>query len=184
MTQIEMVEKLRESADINYADAKDALERSNWDILDAMILLEKEGKVPTKSEITYTTRKEKDEKEAEPEFSGPNKKADGASFTELLGRLMRWIGKIISIGNVNMLRATKHGEKIVDVPVTVLVVLLIVGFWVVIPLMIVGLFFGFNYRFVGPNLERDEINSAMGKASEAAESIKDEFNKATENKSK
>ena len=45
MTNFEMVEILRDKANVSYEEAKAALENSNWDLLDAMLLLEKEGKV-------------------------------------------------------------------------------------------------------------------------------------------
>ena len=41
MTQLEMVEKLREMANISFEEAKNTLERNNWDMLDAVIELEK-----------------------------------------------------------------------------------------------------------------------------------------------
>ena len=45
MDNFEKVEKLRQHANVSYEEAKEALERSDWDILDAMIYLEKTGKV-------------------------------------------------------------------------------------------------------------------------------------------
>ena len=45
MEHIEMVERLHEKAGISYTDAKDALERSGWDMLEALVLLEREGKI-------------------------------------------------------------------------------------------------------------------------------------------
>ncbi len=45
MEHIEMVERLHEKANISYTDAKDALERSGWDMLEALVLLEREGKI-------------------------------------------------------------------------------------------------------------------------------------------
>lgn len=44
MEQLEKVEKLRERADVSYEEAKEALEACDWDLLDAMVWLEKEGK--------------------------------------------------------------------------------------------------------------------------------------------
>ncbi len=43
MENIEKVEKLRERANVTYEEAKLALEENNWDILDAMVSLEKQG---------------------------------------------------------------------------------------------------------------------------------------------
>ena len=45
MTNLEMVETLREKANVSYEEAKTALEASNWDLLDAILLLESEGKI-------------------------------------------------------------------------------------------------------------------------------------------
>ena len=45
MDHFEMVEKLRTKANVTYEEAKAALEASDWDILDALVLLESEGKV-------------------------------------------------------------------------------------------------------------------------------------------
>ena len=44
MITMEQVEKLRTYADVTYEEAKNALERAEGDLLEALILLEKEGK--------------------------------------------------------------------------------------------------------------------------------------------
>ena len=38
---------------------------------------------------------------------------------------------------------------------------LLIRKYVTIPLLLIGLFFGFRYRFSGPELERDSINDVM-----------------------
>ena len=58
MEQLEKVEKLRERANVSYEEAKEALEASDWDLLDAMVYLEKKGKVKSPSRETYTTNYE------------------------------------------------------------------------------------------------------------------------------
>ena len=59
MEKLELVDKLREKADISYEEAKVALESSNWDILEAMLYLENKGiiKKPTVS-IFYSNNKQ------------------------------------------------------------------------------------------------------------------------------
>ena len=44
MTELEKVEKLREKANVSFAEAKEALDNTGGDILDALIYLEKQGK--------------------------------------------------------------------------------------------------------------------------------------------
>ena len=45
MEDIKLIEKLRDKANISYEEAKEVLEKNNWDILDAIIYLEKKGKI-------------------------------------------------------------------------------------------------------------------------------------------
>ena len=47
MERLEKVERLREKANVSYEEARAALEASNDDLLDAMVLLERQGKVKT-----------------------------------------------------------------------------------------------------------------------------------------
>lgn len=193
MTHIEMVEKLRERADVNYADAKDALERADWDLLDAMILLEREGKIRGETGICPTAAPEgggdktgerqsgSGEKSAGEDQGGAGAKAaetpGATTFREFMGKLFRGLKKLVHLGNINLFVVERGGESSLRVPVTVLVILLILGFWVVVPLLILGLFFGYRYGFEGPHLGRDNINGAMHKATDVAEDIKSEFKK-------
>ena len=60
MEHIEMVEKLMAKANASYAEAKQALENNNWDMLDALIELERQGKVRSGAgTASYTTEPEK-----------------------------------------------------------------------------------------------------------------------------
>ena len=55
---------------------------------------------------------------------------------------------------------------------TVLVLALACMLWLCIPLLVIGLFAGCRYSFSGKDLDRESINGALGKASEAAERVK------------
>jgi hypothetical protein len=173
MTNIEKVEKLREKANVNYADAKDALERSDWDVLDAMILLEKDGKIPTEQnivEVAYTTKDDEPNAEQSTASAGST-----PGLGDLLRQFVRFAGRLIKKGNANTLIVERGSETIVGVPVTIFVLLAALAFWAIIPLLIIGLFFGFKYSFSGPDLGKDHINSAIHKANDVADGIKKEF---------
>ncbi len=45
MEHIEMIDKLRDKAGITREEAADALTRANWDMLEALVILEREGKI-------------------------------------------------------------------------------------------------------------------------------------------
>jgi hypothetical protein len=55
MITIEQVEKIRERANVSYEDARAALEATDGDMLEAMIHLEKQGKIPGPKTSSYNT---------------------------------------------------------------------------------------------------------------------------------
>ena len=63
-------------------------------------------------------------------------------------------------------------------PILVMILLLIPCFWIVLPVLVVGLFFNCRYSFVGPDFKDDAVNRAMSKATDAAENIKESFTSA------
>ena len=175
MVTIEQVEKLREKANVTYGEAKNALEACGGDILDAMIYLEQQGKVqspPNEGQFSYGQQQARSEQEKPGDEKDEGSQTTGESFSSLLGRFVRWCGMVLVKGNTNTFEVTRNGSQIISVPVTILVVLLILAFWVVLPLLVIGLFFNCRYSFQGPDLGRAEVNNVMDSAAEAADSIK------------
>jgi len=70
-------------------------------------------------------------------------------------------------GNINSLEVVKENNTIMMIPLTVFVLFLIFAFWVMISLLIIGLFFGYRYQFKGPELEKTQVNQAMDTVSNA-----------------
>ena len=94
-----------------------------------------------------------------------------------MSKFFKWLCNIIHKGNVNSLVVEKHGEHIIKLPVTALVLLLLFAFWIVIPLFIIGMFFSFRYSFDGPDLGSRKVNDAMDTVAQAAEDIKNDIQK-------
>lgn len=176
MVTLEQVTKLREYANISFEEAKAALEETNGDILEAIVNLEKQNRIKTpENGGSFKTEQPEQAAQKNQENSDAKQapsKTEGASFGELIGRFLRWCGRIIHKGNINSMEVLKGDETIMSIPVTVLVILLLIAFWVVIPLMIIGLFFSYRYRFAGPDLGRDNVNRAMDSVADAAENFK------------
>jgi hypothetical protein len=95
-----------------------------------------------------------------------------SGFGDVLNKIWRGFLRLVHHGNINHFEVFHHGQNVISVPTTVLVLLLIFGFWFVLPAIIIGLFFGCRYRFRGPDLGRDGINRAMDSAGETAENLK------------
>ena len=176
MISLEQVERLREKADVSYDEAKAALEAANGDLLEALINLEKQGKVNTPSGGGYYSSDKSADNAALAAVAQQkqNRKCcdDRSGFRELMRKFWRFCGDLLHRGNINSFEVMKGGEVKASVSITILVLLLICFFWVTLPLLVVGLFFGFRYRFRGPDLGKDIVNNAMDTAAEAAESIK------------
>ena len=176
MTNFEMVEILREKANVTYEEAKAALELADWDLLDAMLLLEKEGKVADGTTASYSTRPE--EKEPEKKSRHEN------NITSAFRWLMNTLRKLVRIGNSNHFVVTHKEKEHLSLPVTVLAILLICFFWTTVAVLAIGLFCGLRYNFKGPNLGKDSINDAMNKAADAAENVKQEIRNSSESESR
>ena len=173
MSTIEQIEKLREKADVTYEEAKAALDAASGDMLDAIISLEKQGKVKAPANGgSFATLSQNDESGREKKQENSKAKDRGESVASLLGRFFRWCGRIIAKGNAHMFDVRRRDETVLSLPVTVLVLLLIFMFWVAVPLLVIGLFFGCRYYFRGPDLEKTRVNKVMDAAADAAEGIK------------
>jgi len=182
MVTLEQVEKLREYADISYDEAKIALENAGGDILQALIDLEREGKVkPPQGGGQYNSgsiQVSGDDQQNDANYSKTktkNSTGEKSAFSRNMGRFFRWLGEVIHKGNVNALVVEKNGTSIMRLPITVLVILLICAFWIVVPLLVVGMFFSFRYYFQGPDIQSSKVNDAMDTVANAAEEIKNDM---------
>ena len=165
MTHYEMAEKLSEKMGVSLEKATEALEACDWEMLDAALMLEKE--IGQNGQQTWTSC----DTSAEENNPGREARERRRGVVEGLGGLLR---DLFNLGNRNRFEVRKDDKLVLELPVTVLVLLLIFAFWVCIPLLVIGLFAGFRYSFSGAELGRESVNSAMNKAAEAVEKVKEE----------
>lgn len=164
MDHFEMVEKLRERTGVSYEDAKAALEASDWDLLDAIVVLESEGKIEQGAK-DYSTRREQAREE--------HTKRHG-EFKGTMGRIGEQLMYLIDKGNQVMIDFSRQGKVVFSLPLTVLAVFFIFMFWFTIPALVIGLFFGYTYSVRSSGAGVNMVNQAMEKASEFASNIKQE----------
>ena len=179
MEMLEKVELVREKTGVSYQDAKDALEATNYDVLDAIIWLESRGKATTQTATYQTTSTEAtgtsslEMREAQEEY---HKQSKRTKFGEVWGGFSSQVVKIIRAGLDMTFIADRHDERVVTIPLLFVVIGLLAwgaSLW----LLIIGLFFGFKYRVEGASPVTIDVNDAMNKAADAAESIKSDFTK-------
>ncbi len=152
MDHYEMVEALRTKANVTYDEAKVALEASDWDMLDALVLLEGEGKV--NGAPGFTTR----EKADETCWCGRKEKRS-------LARLGAWIKKMFVLGNKNQFVISRKGSELAAMPITVAALLTLLVWPFSLIVLFVGLFLGTRYSFRGLDIN-GAINDVIGKAQE------------------
>ena len=168
---LEMVERLKDKAKVSYSQAKEALEYSGGNLLDALIYLEEKGAIPRDEGAYYSTRSETPPPPPEPLAVQPaaEKKQKGSKpprarregRRSFVTTLRRWLID-------TELEIWRRDQPITALPVLILLLLLLCAFWFTLPVMLFALLFGIRYRFSGPDLEREDINNAMGSVANTA----------------
>ncbi len=185
MVTFEQVEKLRQKTNISYEEAKKALEETNGDLLEAVINLERQDRIqPPKSGGYYSSKEESPREKEDYSSEKTTSQKEKSSLGENIASFFKWLGKIIHKGNINNFEVIKDGQRILMLPLTALVLLLLLAFWVVIPLVVIGLVFGYRFQFSGPDLDKTGANQTMTKVSDATLKAVDSVVDAAENLSR
>ncbi len=196
MENYQKVEQLVNKAGCSYEDAKAALEGCEWDMLDAVISLEREGKISKETaeqkteepieiipevssdkvsgnnsqQITYVYAEGQDGNNGGTENTG-NSKKEPKKIRKLWNRI-----KSILMNN-RMLIFKSNGQQIVDLPILIPVIALIAFFWATLILAGVAMVFGCRFHFEGEDLGKATINNTMDKATDYAEKVRSDFSK-------
>jgi len=183
MTELEKVEKLREKANVTFAEAKEALDNSGGDILDALIYLENHGKVTVPAGGGYFSGADIPDGTQSASTGNNNSNTTGSSsnsgsgeeFADLMKRFGAFCLKMFNKGISNHLVARKGDQQLFSCPILIIILLAAFFFWVTIPLFVISLFCGFRYRFTGDDLGKDSVNSVMDGATNVVEDVKRTF---------
>ena len=165
----EKITTIIDKTGVTEAEAWAALEQNGGDILDAVLSLERAGKIKKEEPVEDKTIER---------LEGDVVNRDGSRAENTSEKALRFadsVKNLVIALSKQMFEVERKGEEILSIPVLVLIILLIVGFGVLIPLMIVGLFLGCHYHFSGAKTMTFDVNELSRKASEYAEDIKTEF---------
>ena len=160
MERNEMIKVLMEKTKISYEEAEEALQECDFDLLDAIIYLERKGKIENNESNTIIEVAEASEEENKKESDGKHKKKCGG-IGEVIGRIIKFIGKAIDKGNKNNFEIRKESKKPIEISLTISALLLIIAFWPVAILLLVGLFLGYKYSITGPDINNDKVNDIL-----------------------
>ncbi|MHC1735055.1 MAG: DUF4342 domain-containing protein [Erysipelotrichaceae bacterium] len=160
MITIEQVEKVVKHTGVTYQEAKEALEVTEGNVLEAIINIEKRRGETKQS--THANQNRQEEREQREE-----------SNSDSLDQFVEWVKRWVHRGTINKLEVVRNKKVVLALPVLVFIILVLFVFWVTVPLLIISLFFGYGYRFSGPDLEKTKVNDAVQMASEATIKAKD-----------
>ncbi len=170
MERLEMIDKLMERADVTFAEAKEMLEQKDWDLLEAMVALEEQGKVKGAHSTSDSA-----EGVVYEEVEATASRNAGEGEKEHAGRrLIKFLGTLLRKGMDNKFIVEKNGEIVLTLPVLVLVIIMMISFWFSGILLIVGIFFNYHYSFEGSDLGKDNVNGTVDRVTGAAKKVMDD----------
>lgn len=159
MTRLEMVEKVREKTGVSYEVAKDTLEAHNWDIIDTVMVLDKD--VPVQPAAAAAEK--------------PRAKFNAAKVGDKVCSALKWICSFINKGEALRLEISRHGENVESLSVTVVILLLLLKWWIPVLAAVVGLFCGYRYSFSSNSAAGKVLNKLSAAVGNKAEEIKNKF---------
>ncbi|MDE6024671.1 MAG: DUF4342 domain-containing protein [Lachnospiraceae bacterium] len=176
MDNFEKVEKIREKTGVSYQEAKEALEATGYDMLDAMVYLEKLGKVPAPDMNSFKTDgrivNSSEFDKAQETYESACKKS---TFGDVCAKFFNWFKKIVKKGCDTTFVVDRNDENVFKMPVIVLVCALIFLLPVTAILLIVGMFCDCRYSFIGFESTSVDINEMCSKASDACMDLKNDL---------
>ena len=192
MDNYQKVEQLVNKAGCSYEEAKAALEAYEWDMIDAIISLEREGKVKketvemssqkaeeaedvipevTPEVIAASGSRSSEDSKADDQSNGSSKKSEKATKR---GRNL-W-NRFKSVMTKNRMVVIKsNGQQLMDIPIFIPVIALIAFFWATLALAVIAMVFGCHFHFEGEDLGKTNINSTMDKATDYAEKVRNDL---------
>lgn len=176
MTRLEMVEKIREKTGVTYDEAREALEKANWDMLDAIVNVER---MTGSSGVVYATIEEEQPKT---EYTTVSETApvvkkrvvrhrNTGELGDKIAAALKWLGGWIKKGEETHVEVTRKDEPILSLSLTSTILLFLLTWIVPVVLIVVGLFTGYRFRVTGNSLFSKAASAAANKAGEKAEEL-------------
>ena len=161
---IEQIDMLRERSNASYQDAKEALEKTNGDIVDALVYLEKDNK------IKINSRKNCEGRFAE-KVKHILKKGNGE------GRFAEKVKHILKKGNETKFIITKDNHHVINISVTVAIIIGVVATPVVVIGIPVALLTKHKIKVESINSDNSKVNQIFNTISDKVNTMADMLSK-------
>ena len=167
MDQFELVEKLVNTFGVSYEKAKEALEASNWDAIDAAIYLEKE-----QNGEGHETKQEAESAQPNVNTNVKGSTANTNHGTDWKNESEKFFKKIWNFLSLNRFVVKKNtGEIFLELPIWLTVTLMCAFFWAFFVVMVIVFIMGYRFSFEGPQLGKKNVQKAV----DQVESMTEDF---------
>ena len=164
-----MIEKLVEKENVSFEEARDALKACEGDMIEAIVYLERKGKAEEFHAAEEAVTVDENEEET---MKGETRNTANKNTRSAIKGFFR---KAKDILFHNSLSITRNGEEKVRIPAWLTAIILVCCFKFSAIVLIISLFLGCRYAFVGED-DLSAANNVMDKASDIAEEVKAQFN--------
>ena len=174
MDKLEKVEKLRDRANVSYEEARSALEENDWDLLDAMVALEKSGKTSGPKQESFSTSYDQQQEYVCVKSKVEEQRKEQPKLGRSIGEAMH---SFFRICRQNFFCIRRNGDLMLRIPLFAAILILLIIWRVAVPVLLIALLFGFRYSLEGTD-DLKEVNAFMDSAGAAAENLKEGFQNA------
>ena len=191
MDNLEKVVQRVDKTGCSYVDAKRALEEHDWNILDAVVALEEEGKTVKKdpveepevirAEEAESIKPDEFKQETRGSYGRGNFGDDARHYGEQAkGAAKGFFGRVKEALTKNYMTIFgRAGNQILRLPMWVLLILLLCWFWGILMIALVLMVFGCRFHFEGKDFGKTNVNNTFDRWSEytynAGQKVKQEF---------
>ena len=144
-TKYDLVEQLSHKMHITLEEARNALEASDWNMLTATHLLEQEEFL-RKQALNEVAESFDSNDQAAQDSTPTEKAARPGKQRPWLNSLRDHLRRLLAYGNRNRFVISKDGEQLLEMPMTIMALLLVCSFGTCALLMVVGLLAGCRYN--------------------------------------
>ncbi len=158
MEQFDLVEKLVNTFGVSYEEAKNALEASGWDPVEAAVILERNKNAAPEKEAPSIRNA------ARESFENAHNtvKDEGTKF-------FKSVWDFLSLNEVVVKKPA--GDIFMNLPLWLAVLLLCAFFWPVVIILAIVFIMGYRFTFTGPQLGKKSVKNAVNKAESFGEDI-------------
>ncbi|MGL5068981.1 MAG: DUF4342 domain-containing protein [Sarcina sp.] len=174
-----LIEKLRKKFDISNEETRRILEDCEWNLLDAVVKLEQSGNDSNSTRETFYTNKSSESYNNSNALIDLTKEDINYKFDkkEKEFKLFEWICEVIDTCNNVLVKVSRKGEQIFEIPVTVLIVLTVFLVGSVIPIMIIALIFDVEFSVSSKKVDVTKVDQTLKDLSDFVKGVKEKIKK-------